>query len=946
MRMNAFPFILAAALSAHGAAAGTVTVLYDQVSTQAVGYATSQDFPPPMDAFDSAAADDFLVADPAGWAIDRFDFNAPPPGDATFGVLIYPDAGGMPGPSALCTYGGLAAGLHGTGILRVPLPSPCALPQGTYWVSFFGEPGTSLRWAAQFQIPEPPFFSGAPARWQNPGDGFGSGCTSWTNVQNCIASGDEDPITNFADAFQFRICGTVGADSGGGGGLCGDETASIGLAVTLAADDGNPDLCGSASSLDVVQGDRVNVCYVATNTSGATLEYQWLHDGSAGELFAHLAQTLPPGGSRQFNRVVAVDASQAFPATWTATDLLPGYLVYPREDAGTFVDVSGSGTALDLADDGSANLVLPFAFSFYGIATDRICVNNNGFVLLQTTEPCPGYPIDGSIPALFRFPAIIPFWDDLYTGGNVYHATLGSAPDRRFVVQWHQKNHYDEGASNPGGVSFELILEEGTGRIAFEYLDTTFDHPGHPEWDRGGSATVGLDYDRELTNHQGFHSPTLADDSAKDFIAGGLTRATAFATATVDVAAPSATVEPSSIDAASDGGEAVMREFEIGNAGSLDLHWDLGESRAPRAHFPAFPAFVVPHGDPAAADWRPLRRPKPGAARSAALPIPFGDPATTAYGLRFASIGWEYDRFDDIADPGSTTHVGTPHDLFYAADFIDDDFSRQYLINEGGSFATIDTANAVITYAYGSVQGSPEILYWLGMAWDASTRTLFAVGLDPFVTGSPHSFLARIDLSHGAASTTIGQFPLGVLMIDIAVDPSGHLYGLDIASDALVAIDGATAEVQVIGSIGFDANFAQDMDFDDATGILYLAGVDGDAEAGGLYTLDTQTGGATLIGPLREGDQYDGFAIASGAPCRPPQAVPWLSVEPTSGTAGPGASSAVQVTLDPAGLADGTHEANLCVFSDDALQPRIVVPVAFAVGSGGADRIFADGFDG
>lgn len=938
---------LFAALSAHGAAAGTATVLYDQVTTPAFGHATSQDFPQPMDAFDSAAADDFMVVDPAGWAIGRFDFNAPPPpGNATFRVEVYPDAGGMPGPAALCAYGGLPAGLHGTDVLRVPLPWPCALPQGTYWVSFVGEPGTSLRWAAQFPVLQPPFFSGVSARWQNPADGYGSGCTSWTNVQNCTASSDEDPITNSADAFQFRVCGTVGADSSGGGGLCGDENASIELAVTLAPDNGDPDQCGTATSLAVVQGDRVNVCYVATNTSAATPEYHWLHDGSAGELFAHLEQSLPPGASQRFNRVVAADASQTFPATWTATDLLPAYLLYPRTDAGTFVDVSGSGTALDLADDGSVNLVLPFEFSFYGVATDRACVNNNGFLLLQTAEPCDGYSQDASIPTLFRFPAIMPYWDDLYTGGAVYHATLGAAPNRRFVVQWHQKNHYDGGASNAGGVSFEAILEEGTDKISFEYLDTTFDDPAHPEWDHGGDATVGLDYDGFLTYHAGFHSPTVADDTAKDFVPGGLTRATAFATATVEVAAPAATVEPASISASADAGEPVVRTLAIGNAGSLDLHWSLGESPSPRAHFPAVPAFVLPLGDPAEADWRPLRRAKPAAARAAPLPIPFGGPATTAYGLRFTFTGWEYDRFDDLADPGATTHVGTPHDLFYAADFIDDDFSKEYIINEGNSFATISTEDGSVTYNYGSVQGTVStILFWLGMTWDATTRTLYGVGIDPFVDGPPEAYLASVDFSHGAQATVIGQFPPGVLMIDIAVDPSGHLYGLDISGDVLMAIDKETAEVQSIGSIGFNANFAQDMDFDDATGILYLAGVDGDSETGSLYTVDTQTGAATLVGPLREGDQYDGFAIASGAPCQPPQGVPWLSASPAGGSVGPGASSTVQVTLDPAGLADGTHEANLCVFTDDALQPRIVVPVAFAV-SGGGDRIFADGFDG
>jgi hypothetical protein len=937
--------VMATTGSGNAAAGADGTILYDQITTAPFGFAPSRDLPPEMDAFDSAGADDFLVDDPAGWSVGRFNFGAFPTPNATFAIHIYADAGGLPGPTAVCTYTGLSGSLHGVDRVRVPLPTPCDLPQGTYWVSFVGDPGTPLTWGAQFPVLLPPFFSGAPARWQNPGDGHGSGCTSWTNVQNCFIDGSEDPITNFADAFQFQVCGTPGAGSGGGGSLCGDESASVTVALTLAADNGDPNQCGASTSLDVDQGGLVNFCYTVTNTSTATLDYQWLHDSAAGELLAHELQELAPGASSQFNRTAQVIASRSYLATWTVADLLPNYFSSTRTSAGTFVDIAGIGTPLDLSDDGSANVTMPFAFAFYGVASNLLCINNNGFLLFQTDAPCVGYSQDGSIPTAFRFPAVMPFWDDLYTGGNVYYATLGTEPNRRFVVEWSQKNHYDDGADDPGSVTFEVILDEATGTISFEYQDMAFGNASHPEWDRGGSATVGLDYDGGLLHSEGFHAAVYEDDSALDFVPVDVTRTSAIATATVNVAAPSVTVEPAAIEAAAEGGAPVTQTLAIGNTGSLDLHWELGESRSPRGHFPIVPAFVAPLGDPDATDWHRLPREKVAAARSSTpLPIPFGGFATTAYGLRFTFVGWEYDRFDDLSDPTVTTHVGTPHDLFYAGDFIDNDFSKEYIINEGNSFATISTADGSVTYNYGSVQGTVStILFWLGMTWDATTRTLYGVGIDPFVEGPPEAYLASVDFSHGAQATVIGQFPLGVLMIDIAVDPSGHLYGLDIASDALMAIDKDTAEVEPIGSIGFNANFAQDMDFDDATGILYLAGLDGDSEAGALYTVNTLTGAATPIGPLRESDEYDGFAIVSGAPCVPPQSVPWIAFDTQSGTAAPGTSSIVDVTLDPGSLGDGTYEANICVFSNDQLNPRVVVPVTFTVT--GNDGIFADGFD-
>ena len=53
-----------------------------------------------------------------------------------------------------------------------------------------------------------------------------------------------------------------------------------------------------------------------------------------------------------------------------------------------------------------------------------------------------------------------------------------------------------------------------------------------------------------------------------------------------------------------------------------------------------------------------------------------------------------------------------------------------------------------------------------------------------------------------------------------------------------------------IGSIGFDANFSEDLDFDDYTGTLYFSGFDAGTGLSGMYTVNTDTGLATRIGPI------------------------------------------------------------------------------------------------
>jgi subtilisin family serine protease len=60
--------------------------------------------------------------------------------------------------------------------------------------------------------------------------------------------------------------------------------------------------------------------------------------------------------------------------------------------------------------------------------------------------------------------------------------------------------------------------------------------------------------------------------------------------------------------------------------------------------------------------------------------------------------------------------------------------------------------------------------------------------------------------------------------------------------------------------------------------------------------------------------------------------VSWLGVSPSSGATSAGMSSEVLVTLDAAGMEGGEHlEANLCVFSNDAAQPLVIVPVSLEI---------------
>lgn len=78
--------------------------------------------------------------------------------------------------------------------------------------------------------------------------------------------------------------------------------------------------------------------------------------------------------------------------------------------------------------------------------------------------------------------------------------------------------------------------------------------------------------------------------------------------------------------------------------------------------------------------------------------------------------------------------------------------------------------------------------------------------------------------------------------------------------------------------------------------------------------------------------------------CIDPQAASWLVATPASGSIAAGGSTSILLALNAAGLAEGTHAAQLCVASNDPGRPMQRVPVVLTVVADGT--IFRDGFEG
>jgi plastocyanin len=157
--------------------------------------------------------------------------------------------------------------------------------------------------------------------------------------------------------------------------------------------------------------------------------------------------------------------------------------------------------------------------------------------------------------------------------------------------------------------------------------------------------------------------------------------------------------------------------------------------------------------------------------------------------------------------------------------------------------------------------------------------------------------------------------------------------------------------------------------FPTAGTVPFLCEVHGVPGGGGMYgtitvgdtgapTLDLNPGsltasadeGASTAVPLSIGNTGDADltwnADAALTDCASPETIPWLSLDPTSGTIVAGdPATMVNVTLDASTLAPGVYNADVCVHSNDEANALVPVPVEFTVNVSAADQVFTNGFD-
>ncbi len=146
---------------------------------------------------------------------------------------------------------------------------------------------------------------------------------------------------------------------------------------------------------------------------------------------------------------------------------------------------------------------------------------------------------------------------------------------------------------------------------------------------------------------------------------------------------------------------------------------------------------------------------------------------------------------------------------------------------------------------YTSINNQNGGINWDGLAYDEKAGLLYTIDVDSDLLESitPDGIITTIGsgtgIYRGAASGMAYDDGNEILYV-AARHPEG---------DKLYTVDTTTGVATIIGSLGINFTLGGGLAYDEDNQILYLNSVGNNISAGGLYTIDINTGLATYIGP-------------------------------------------------------------------------------------------------
>jgi hypothetical protein len=829
---------------------------------------------------DNAVADDFTI--PAGqtWDIDTITFFAYQTGSTTTStvndvrVQIWD---GPPNAGGVVVFGDLATnrlastiwsnayrtlestpGATNRPIMEVVATIDTTLDEGTYWVEW-QEGGTlaSGPWAPPIAI------LGQAVT----GNGLQRLGATWGNALD-LATGDPQGL-------PFVIEGTSGVNT------------SISLTKTVGTVAAT---CAATDSVTVASGTTVYYCYEVENTGGVTFEFHDLVDDQLGQLLDDAPVTLAPGDTFQHIESDVATVGVTNTGTWTAADSLAGYQ-FDDTVANGFVDISGTGTPLNLGDDGSAGVTIAFPFELYGNASDQLCISNNGH-MLHGTLTCPSPFTNEALPSAGMGGAgIAVYWDDLDSeSGNVFHQGFGAAPNRTHIVQWHQRPHFP--GPNANTVTFQVVLHETSNEVEFFYQDTTF---GDPATDNGASATVGLQQSSTVANQYSFNTPgSIVDTEAIHAALGTVVEASAADTATVSIADPDIVVDPTSLSSTQLPDTQNVLQMDIDNIGVGDLVWDITESSVLTGERPVV---LAPGRQELIRTQTRWAGPRPNPAGVASHS--FSGAVSDLTGKVYAAP-----RPEVPAGTVTITHSATQNIVS----------GNSVSCNAGGLHTNNSYLRAFDLGSFGITTDFDVVQVEVGVEQAIGATGSQPVTVNLYTWNPADPFIFANFTQIGTANASVADQSLTILAVPVTgTAPAGSTLVVE-----LFTPDGQTT----------NNSFFVGSNPDGQTAPTFLAA----ADCGVAEPTDTAAIGFPNMHMVMN--------VSGTTGCN--EDLTWVSTSPSSGTTPAAGTSTVDVTFDSTGLAGGdVLTGSLCVNSNDPDTSTLLVPITLTVDT----MPFIDGFE-
>lgn len=622
--------------------------------------------------------------------------------------------------------------------------------------------------------------------------------------------------------------------------------------------------------------------------------------------------------------------------------------------------------------DVQTSITLPFPVLLYGESTDRVVVASHGYVAFESAYP--NY-INESLPARGTpNGAVYGLWDDLYIepDAGVYTATYGSAPERRFVIEWRDIS-FTEALEQR--TTFTITLHEN-GDIVTQYLDTASGSRAE-----GSSATIGIEDGAGATALQysynrrsvasgtatlyevpfsGFVSGSVIDGN-DELPIGGVTVTATNADGDVRTAKTTsageyrlqltagvyrvslaklhyesvettltvvedetvefdgrldtalAVIDPTSIAMVLGPNEVRTRVVTAGNAGLVDMSFAVHEAGGSRQQIVATRHFRrAPGADPHALTTRGLYPDRP---------------------------------------PGSGITPSSPGDII--SSFAPDEVESAWGIGESEHLwlSDIDVlANVEYTDA-GEATGRAHGAGWAGdfpgdMAYDGSRDLMcqVAVGNDNGIhcwdpsTGEIEesiegafewTMISQRGLAYRADDDSfyVGGWNEGVIyhVAGLSHDEPGEVLGACSPSDGDISGLAYNAAENVLWvATNSDSDTLYQVSADDCTTLSTLPPPQSGGYQGAGLEMDEE-GNLWVVAqsPSRV------YLVESGVPAFGD--IAWLTVDPTEGEVEPGESATLEVTIDTTDLEPGLYLGSLFVTSNSGRRPTTRIPVSLVV---------------